>query len=336
MAFNSKNADSSVNNSARNRRVKISAEIVEAKPQEMESNIASIEEVNKIVADSSADLSGLLRDPEEINKIELSNPLALADHEEMARSKALKIMNTIRTLGPAISRALAHSDKDDEQAQHLITMTDLTQKMAKETAEVMGVNHTYAGNRWMLNVLERTYMEALPDDMLQEGSIGVKMVKAIYQVASEREQEKSDRDIKEIPMTLSVQLALIKAMSPILREQNKFDFFRNRDADLERISNMIMNSASEALKESLDALTKEEDRVVAYKVFVEEAGKSFADCWKMEAEKVNEALSSKSVVEVEALLESRPDGLSIDKIITNFENQFRRLKSLANLPKSPK
>lgn len=56
----------------------------------------------------------------------------------------------------------------------------------------------------------------------------------------------------------------------------------------------------------------------------------------MEAEKVKEALSSKSVVEVEALLESRPDGLSIDKVITNFENQFRRLKSLANLPKSPK
>lgn len=336
MGFNDKIAENSGNTSTRSRRVKISAEIVEAKPQEMESDNASVEEVSRIVSESSADLSGLLRDPEEINKIELSNPLALADHEEMARSKALKVMNTIRTLGPAINRALAHSDKDDEQAQYLITMTDLTQKMAKETAEVMGINHTYAGNRWMLNVLERTYMEALPDDMLQEGSIGVKMIKAIYQVASEREQEKSDRDIKEIPMTLSVQLALIKAMSPVLREQNKFDFFRNRDADIESISNIIMNSASEAVKESLDPLTKEEDRVIAYKVFVEEAGKSFADCWKLEADKVKEALSSKSAIEVETLLESRPDGLSIDKIITNFENQFRRLKSLTNLPKSPK
>lgn len=336
MAFNSNGAENSASSGTRSRRVKISAEVVEAKQQEMESDIASTEEVNRIVSDSSADLSGLLRDPEEINKIELSNPLALADHEEMARSKALKVMNTIRTLGPAISRALAYSDKDDEQAQYLVSMTDLTQKMAKETAEVMGVNHTYAGNRWMLNVLERTYMESLPDEMLTEGSIGVKMIKAIYHVASEREQEKSDRDIKEIPITLSVQLALIKAMSPVLREQNKFDFFRNRDADIERISNLIMNSASDALKESLDALTKEEDRVVAYKVFVEEAGKSFADCWKMEAEKVKEALDSKSAIEVETLLESRPDGLSIDKIITNFENQFRRLKALANLPKSPK
>lgn len=336
MGFNDKIAEKSGNGSTRNRRVKISAEVVEAKQQEVETDSASVEEVNRIVSDSSADLSGLLRDPEEINKIELSNPLALADHEEVARSKALKVMNTIRTLGPAISKALAHSDKDDEQAQYLINMTDLTQKMAKETAEMMGVNHTYAGNRWMLNVLERTYMESLTDDMLQDGTIGPKMIKAVYQVASEREQEKSDRDIKEIPMTLSVQLALIKAMSPILREQNKFDFFRNRDADLERISNMIMNSASEALKETLDALTKEEDRVVAYKVFVEEAGKSFADCWKMEADKVREALNSKSAVEVETLLESRPDGLSIDKVITNFENQFRRLKALANLPKSPK
>ena len=43
MGFNSKGADSSANNSTRSRRVKISAEIVEAKPQEMESDIPSIE-----------------------------------------------------------------------------------------------------------------------------------------------------------------------------------------------------------------------------------------------------------------------------------------------------
>lgn len=334
MSFNEKIA---IGKTSGNRRVNISAPVVEAKAQEIEANDSdAIEEVNKIVADSSADLSGLLRDTEAVNKIELANPLAMSDYEEAARGKALKVMNTIRTLGPAIGRALAYSDKEDEQAQYLISMTGLTQKMARETAEVMGVNHSYIGNRWMLNVLERAFMEFLPEKMLEDGKIGVKMIEAIYQVAAEREQEKTDRDIKEIPMTISVQLALVKAMSPVLREQNEFDFFRNRDSDIERISNMIMNSASEALKETLDVLTKEEDRVVAYKVFVEEAGKSFADCWRIEANKVKEAIQSKSVAEVQALLESRPDGLSIDKVINNFENQFRRLKSLANLPKSPK
>lgn len=336
MSFNVGKAGSG--KSTGNRRLNISAPVVAAKVQDLssEKDNLSKEEVKQLVADSPADLTGLLRDPQEVEKVVSANPLAMSEYEKEGREKALKIMNAFRTLGPAISRALKSSTTEDEQAQYLINTSAFTQKTAIKTAEVMGVNHTSPSNRWMINVLERIYMESLPDEILEDSEIGEKLIKAIYAVAAEREQEKSDKDIRDVPLTLSVQLALIKAMAPIIKEQSKFDFFRERDADLERLANIIMNSAAEAVKEMLDPLTKEEDRVIAYKVFVEEAGKCLADSWEIEAVSVKEALSSRSEAEVSALLASRPDGLSIDKVLTNFENQFRRLKMLSTLAKSPK
>jgi len=317
------------------RRLVINAPIVEAKTQDSYRN-APAEEVKKIVEESSANLTGLLRDPEAVSKVESVNPLAVADYEESARDKALKIMNALRTLGPAVGRAFAYSDKEEEQVEYLIKMTSATHEMAKQMAEQMGVNHSTAGNRWMINVLERTFMEALPDSMIEDGKIGSQMIQAIYDVAAEREQEKGTFNIKDVPMKLSVQLAIVKAMSPVLKEQENFSFYRNKDTDVSEFANIIMSSAAKAVEETLDPLAREEDRVVAYKVFLEEAGICLAYCWKEEAAKVKEALSLKSKPEVKALLDARPDGLSIDKVISNFEEQFRRLKGLALLPKSPK
>lgn len=281
---------------------------------------------------AEADLTGLLPDAEAVAKAR-TKPMALEMAQEKGRAQALKLMNTIRCLGPAVGRAFEYSEKEEEQAEYFVKIMEAASNMAKTTAAKMGVSGSVDNNRWMFNVLERMFIESLNDEMIQNGNVGGKMAEQIFAVALERQQERSDFQFQDMPMKTSVQLAILKGMTPVLSEQSKFDFYRDKDVDMHTLTKLVIDRASSAVNEVLDPVSKEEDRVITFKVMVEEAGKIMAQCWASHAKKVMEALSEKTTTEVKELLATRPDGFSIDVAIQNFESQFRRLKDLAKLAK---
>lgn len=329
MAFGDKNV------SKRTLTRNIISDVRIVKPVQLEEpNHIDRNELREMVKNNNveADLTGLLPNAEAIAKAR-TKPMALEMAQEKGRAQALKVMNTIRSLGPAIGRAFEYSDKEEEQAEYFVKIMDAASNMAKLTANKMGVSGSIENNRWMLNVLERIFIESLNDEMILKGNLGEKMAEEIFAVALERQQERSDFQFQDMPMKTSVQLAILKGMTPVLAEQSKFDFYRDKDVDLHVLTKLIMDRASSAVNEVLDPVSKEEDRVITFKVMVEEAGKILAQCWSSHAKKVIEALSEKSATEVKELLATRPDGFSIEGVIQNFENQFRRLKDLAKLAK---
>lgn len=312
----------------------VAADVRIVKPVALEEfNAEERKELREMVKNNNeTDLSGLLPDPEALSKARVK-PMALEMAQEKGRAQALKVMNTIRTLGPAINRAFQFSDKDEEQAEYFVKVMAASSNMAKKTASKMGVSGSIENNRWMLNVLERIFIESLTDEMISKGDIGEKMAEEIFAVALEREQEKSQMQFQDMPMKTSIQLAIMKGMTPVLAQQDEFDFYRDRDNDLHILTQILMNRAAAAVNEVLDPVSKEEDRVITFKVMVEEGGKILAQCWQKYAKKVKEALSEKTENEVKVLLSQRPEGFNIKELIDNFENQFRRLKDLTKIPK---
>lgn len=286
---------------------------------------------------SGPDLSFLKPDRKALDELESHNPQGVGLAQEDARTKALRVMNAVRTLGPAIGAALALGGEDEQQAQRFVETMGLAHTLALDAAQALDLDPTLNKNRWALNMLERVFVEGLTASMVQgrgPGHPGTSLAAIVMKAALDRAMDKPE--YHPLPAHLNVSLSLMQAMSPVMFEQQAFDFYRDRDEDLRSLAGLLMEKAGEGVLELVDPLTREEDRATVFQVLVDEGGKALAGCWKLEATKLHATLQQKSQVEIDKLLSSRPNGFPLDNVLEQFEQQFRRLKILAGQQVHPK
>lgn len=290
-----------------------------------------------LVPESGPNLSFLNPDRKALDELEAHNPQGVALAQEDARVKALRVMNAVRTLGPAIGAALALGGEDEQQAQRFVETMGLAHTLALDAASALDLDPTLNKNRWALNMLERVFVEGLTASMMQgrgPGHPGTSLARIVMQAATDRAMDKPE--YHPLPTHLNVSLALMQAMGPVMFEQQAFDFHRDRDEDLRSLAKLLMDKASEAVLELVDPLTREEDRATVFQVLVDEGGKALAGCWKLEGGKLQATLQQKSQLEIDKMLSARPNGFPLDTVLEQFEQQFRRLKILAAQQVHPK
>lgn len=292
------------------------------------------DEIESQLFEKSKTAEFINQDFKELAKIDDENPLAIPQIEADARQRAIQIMNVIRLLSPAISVAMNEEKEDLAQAQLFNNIMNYSHQMALITGRLLGADDKNKFDKWIFNYLERVYSESVCSGKSLRKEINIELVKCIIKKADENKTYKEK--FIPLPSDVSLNMALLKAMTPVIVEQEKFSFFRDKEKDKDVLVDMIYENCGEMVNDILDPLAKKEERITLFQILSEEAGKILANAWSIEAIKVQNDLSYKTEPEMEALHAAHPDGISLEKVIQRYKSQFRRLCSLSKQIRIPK
>ena len=245
--------------------------------------------------------------------------------EEDARVAALRTMNAVRMLGPVLATVAGLGGSDEDQASRFSSLMESCHAMAMDAMSVMGVAHTEDRNRWMLNVWERTFAEALAKT--PEQPFGREVVRAMVTAAKGRALEMPA--YQGLSEETTVMMARVQALGPVLRAQMVFDFARPRDATIEEVAECLDDEVVRAIEQLAEPLAGTAERRTLYAVLAEEAGSLLAEAWQHEAARAIAALKKKTQAERDAWKVANPQGLPIDTVLMRFRQNMTRLVKLS-------
>ena len=305
---------------------------IKTKPNNEEQT--NIDEIESELFKSQKVADFIKQDFKELAKLDDENPMAIPQVEADARQRAIQIMNVIRLLSPAISVAMNEEKEDLEQVQLFNNIMNYSHQMALITGRLLGADEKNKFDKWIFNYLERIYSESVCSGKSIKKEINIELVKSIIKKADENKTYKEK--FIPLPSDVSLNIALMKAMTPVVIEQEKFNFFRDKEKDKDILVDMIYENCAEMVNEMLEPLAKEQERITLFQILAEISGSTLANAWSIEAKKIQHDLSYKTEPEMDALNAANPDGLSIENIINSYKSQFRRLCSLSKQVKIPK
>lgn len=303
-------------------------------PKENNTKKQEMEEIEKDLFKKNKIADFIKQDSKELSKFDEQDPNAIPMVEMDARQRAIQIMNVIRLLSPAIKVAMNEEKGELEQAQLFNMIMNYSHNLALTTGRLLGADEKNKYDKWIFNYLERIYSENITSGHAVKQEINIELVKSIIKKADENKTYKESFIV--LPPEISLNMALIKAMSPVIIEQEKFDFFRDKEKDKEVLIDLIYESCVSIITELLDPLAKEQERITLFQILSEESGKMLANAWEIESKNIQKELDGKTLPEMDALHAANPEGLSLEKIISRYKSQFRRLTSLSQQIKIPK
>jgi hypothetical protein len=244
--------------------------------------------------------------------------------EDNARVAALRTMNAVRMLGPVLSKVAAEGGSDEDQAYRFSSLMEKTHGLAVDAALVLGFTPTDERDRWALNVLERTFADVLSKN-LEEPS-GRQVVRSLAAAAKSRA---TDIPIyQDIGEDVSLTMARIQAMGPVLRAQAAFDFARPKDQTIAEVLGCLDDEVVKAMEALVEPLAGAPERRTLFSVLSQEGGELMAEAWHHEAAKAIAALRKKTLAEREAWKKANPQGLPIETVLARFRQQMGRLVKL--------
>lgn len=307
---------------------------VKTKNSNQDTEKSNINEIESELFDNKKTADFIKQDFKELAKLDDENPMAIPQVEADARQRAIQIMNVIRLLSPAISVAMNEEKDDLAQAQLFNNIMNYSNQMALITGRLLGADDKNKFDKWIFNYLERIYSESVCSGKSLRKEVNIELVKAIIKKADENKTYKEK--FIPLPQDVSLNIALMKAMTPVIIEQEKFSFFRDKEKDKDVLSDMIYENCANMVNEMLEPLAKEQERITLFQILSEISGKTLANAWSIEAEKMEKDLEGKTEPEIDALHSANPDGLSLENVLSSYKSQFRRLCSLSKQIKIPK
>ena len=289
-----------------------------------------------LLPESEKDMSFLKQDEESLKEIQEKSPHSIPLWEDEAKIKTLQTLNTLRMLSPVINKAMLQSEDQQEQATFFTELMKHSRYLSFKTGVILGADNKDKKDRWMFNVLDRVFAESLstPFDSIEniEDKV-VKLAHAIVNVAEEGLSEKKEFIVFD--KDVAIKIALMKAMTPVMIQQEKFSFRRNIDDDIVNMSELIFNSTVKSLLELVDPFAKESERVVLFQILADISGNALSSFWEMVANEFKEELKQKSVAEIQFLENAHPNGYSLTKVLEKHESFMRRLVGLTKTLKLP-
>lgn len=274
------------------------------------------------------------QDQEQLVKVFDRNPDSREKYEAEARIDAIRTMNAMRTIAPIIAVACEFEGNDKEQSEKFVELMQESNRLAQLAVIKIGIPESEwenKENRWLFNTLERVFAETVAKSKNPQ-EIGERMVNAVLKWSSDNTIEKRPSPSESYPARFEI--SVLKALSRIVQEQEKFNFLRkDKDADLSLILNKIIQSVSDWLPELFKPLMVPEDRFSLMEVWIEESGKAFASAWSAEAKLAQEAMKNRTKEQIEAFKKARPEGIDLQGVFKRHDEIMMRLLKIVKLPR---
>lgn len=275
-------------------------------------------------APAPAGIEGALApDPVRSAELEARGPAAVEAAGAAAHVQSLRTMNAVRTLAPILAAAVAGGGDDREQAARFARLLAQSTELATQTLQALGYAPEAERNRWMINVLERGFAEVVATGV----EIGASLPALLAQALPERASDMLGT--QELGPDAAMAAALVQGLLPVIAAQQQFDFFRNRDADLPALRELLLDEVAKTMEVLLPPMTGASERRTMLALLCQEGGRALADAWLREAERAREALSRKTRVEVSAWRNANPQGFPIDTVHARFREAMHRIRVLA-------
>lgn len=310
--------------------------IKEKNPELMSENKKNDSALSSYVEDQidNYDLSPLILNKEKIANLNFKTLAELDEAKMQSTITTMKVMNVIRYSAP-ILKFVFEKEKDDEKRSRLFV--EINEKLISYAKKVMilwNVSPDDKSNNWIINVLVRTFANSFTEDMWLEDQDIDKLAMEIHNVAELTIEKKYDQSYFQ-PLTTSVKLAIIKAATPIYKSVNQYSFLKNkevRDEEIKKIMTFIVNKTTNAISLLTNDITEEKDRVMLFKVILEESALIFSDLWEKNGLLFNEKYKNANEKEISILKESNPKGIQIfDYICKKFNEQYDSIINLAKV-----
>ena len=244
--------------------------------------------------------------------------------EDGARVAALRTMNAVRMLAPVLARVAAEGGSDEDQAHRFASAMAQAHALAVDAALVLGFDSAAEGDRWAVNVLERTFAQALSGNL--SNPPGREVVRAL--ATSARKGATDMPPYQDLPEDTALTMARIQAMGPVLRAQLAFDFARPRDTTIAEVLTCLDEEVVKGVDALAEPLAGAAERRTLFSVLAQEGGEFMAEAWQHEAAKAITALRKKSQAERDAWKVANPQGLPIETVLARFRQHMTRLTKL--------
>lgn len=279
------------------------------------------------------DLSFLSKDHKKCAELNFKSPEEVEYAKMTARENAIKVMNVVRYSSPLLKIVCDKEKTDEGRSKLFVEFNERLIGYAKRVMIIWNISPEDINNNWILNVLTRTFAQGFSTDMILNDSEIDKLAAEVYNVAELTLEKRYDQSFSQ-NMTTSVKLAIIKSATPIYNSLQVHQFLKSREdlnVDCEKIISVIVNKAAEAVGILSKEMTEEKDRVMLFKVLLEEAGKMFSNIWDNVGMKFEQKYADASKEEIEL---KRKNG-GVDKIleycVSLFNNQFDNLVKLSKI-----
>lgn len=275
--------------------------------------------------------AALRQDSKARDRLKQQDPGSLDQHEQLARTHALRTLNGLRMIAPALREALTAATSQEAQVAHLVELVKSAHAFAVQGCQYLDLDPTLEKNRWAVAMLERVFTTTFAD---QPPSLPV--AEAVYKLALEAAAERGEERV--VPPTLEestlVRQALVRGMGPLLREQSAFAFFRpDPAADIEWAAQLLVDACEQVMAEHVLPLTADSERQTMLASLIEEGGRLLAQAWHVEAELAQQSVRSRSKEQMARFLQANPAGLPLDRVAQNFRQQMARLSRLMKVPR---
>jgi hypothetical protein len=269
--------------------------------------------------------AGLRQDQGKRKRMTQVDPGQVASAEQMARQAALRTLNGLRVIAPALRYAVGTGRTAEAQATAFADFMAKARAFAVAGATALDLEPDNDRNRWAIGMLERAYMEASPKAPLTEG-LGQALLQAALAAASERGQDSQVPEPLSDPTALRV--ALVRGMTPVIVAQQAFNFGRpHLDDDLADVAQRLIDGAMAVLAEQVDPMTADHERQTMVMALIEEGGRLMAQAWETEARIANSLFTQRGVNR-DAWRRANPGGFPLTAVYDRFRQQMATFSKL--------
>lgn len=265
------------------------------------------------------------------DRLKQQDPGAVDQHEQLARTHALRTLNGLRMIAPALREALQAGSAQEAQAERLVDLIKQAHAFAVQGCAYLDLDPELDKNRWAVAMLERLYTTTFAD---QPPTVPVAeaVYKAALKVAADRGEDRVVPPVLE--ETALVRQALVRGMGPVLREQAAFPFFRpDAAADIDWAAQLLVDACEQVMAEHVLPMTGDSERQTMLASLLEEGGQLLAQAWRTEADLAKASVRSRSKEQMTRFLQANPAGLPLDRVAHNFRQQMARLSRLMKVPR---
>lgn len=244
---------------------------------------------------------------------------AVERQKEKDMNQMVHVVQAIELLSPGVVSAMRFGGTPEVQSERFVSwMTSIKKKSLTwmESLELDSEEHP-----WVLASLERILAQ---NPFLKEfDDIGF-----LSPIATEHA---ISPETPWIPDAVSSPLALLEAVSLVHQAQSRFSLERkNPNQDLQKIAQIMVESAQEAVSELLDATASSDSRQVVFVTTLKQCGQIMNSLWMAYGEELSKKMG-RGELEQERWHISHPNGASLDELIDRFLDATSRMFRLARM-----
>lgn len=275
--------------------------------------------------------SKLSQDKSARDRLKHQDPGALAQTEQLARTHALRTLNGLRVIAPALRQAIEGDQIPEQQAERFTHTMNKAREFALQGCTYLDLDSTLDKNRWAIAMFERAFIVAFAQDEIPQ-SVHEAIFRAALIQAGERGQDSIVPDRQEDSTV--VRQALVTGMSQVVCEQAKFSFFRpDPAADIEALAQLLVDSAEQVLDTHVQPMTADLERQSMLAALIDEGGRLMAQAWRLEAVKAHASMKARTKDQMARWAQVNPAGLPLDHVMLSFRQQMARLSQLMKVPR---